>query len=164
MITQELQERIYAAYWGCEVSYLYLVGDTHREASGKIVGIYRVDDNLVLDLIDGEGGIYPTDVDENQCQLVLTPLAEITDGDIEATWNVTGIGEHIIDNSKESFLRMFDPSKCAESDERMGQAIYLRVYDYLRFRGYAFEFDGIDLIEAGIAIRRIKEPEIKDTE
>jgi hypothetical protein len=157
MITDEMKARIFGLYWGCEVSYLYLLGDTHREGSGRVVGIYMHDDAWVLDLMDWQGAIYPTDVDENQCRLMLMRLSDIADEHINGAWDASGIGEHIIDNSKESFLRMFDPSKCAESDERLGQAIYLKVYDYLRSKFYALPYENIDLFEAGIAIPKLQE-------
>lgn len=143
-ITTEERLRIIAAYLPCQ---LY---DIRNKTRVDAYGIYFKSRTVHFESLQ-TGDVYFDDVDN--FQLVLKPLAQITDEEIHAAYHAVGIGSYIKDWSKHTFLQVFHASKIADEELRFSQSIYYIMIDHLRRLGFDMGFMRFSsLISANIAI------------
>jgi len=173
-LTNEIKLKIFSNYIGCRVKYIGTDGeykegmsDTNKDDYNYrfiLTGIKK--DNhwcttaLFGDILNREDLVVDTNIetDINDCKLILTPLSEITDEDAIELTNILG-WKGLNSGEAKALFGLFFLIK--SNDNLKSQLLYdlndiCMVYDYLRFKGYMVPYMGIDLYEAGIAIKPIK--------
>ncbi len=142
--------RVYGMYIGAEVEYGVMLGDREIYDRGTLIGVTLDEEGEIqLHVKNGNGFINHCNEED---KLLLKPLSEISDADINEAWEFVGMDLYINDFGKDYFLRTFNPFKASEMDNRFGQGVYLLMYDFLRSRGYALPYKGQCLFQSGIAI------------
>lgn len=158
-MTQTLNAKIAASYLGCEAK----VRETPYSKSryGTLCGVEL--DRIWI--VNKENTSMWASMEKCECQLILTPLSEITDEEIYEAYKTMETAEHEPDFSKENFLDKMSPVRCAEDCERYGQSCYYSAIDYLRSSkwngrikpAYDMGYGSIpSLIEARIAVKKTK--------
>lgn len=169
MITNEMKAKIFGLYIGCECVY-----DNSMPLSRHAGNILGYDYRYGF-MISTKNAIVPFRfVSQEFTQLILTPLSEITDEDaIEVArlldpWLVEQMAYeltrekisdkgHIITiegmRDKSRKVRIFLPMGhvfCSDNENTINPG----VIDFLRSRGYALPYMGIDLFQSNIAIQK----------
>jgi len=139
-ITNEIRARIFALYIGCEVVYPdgYTV---------KIVGITEFE-GMIQVLKNDHTDWWNFD----DAKLLLTPLDKITDEHRNELYSIISIDSFINDFTVNGFLESFSPSIITKDGNRFCAEFYYTALDFLRAKGYALPYMGIDLFTSGIAI------------
>ncbi len=144
MITNETRAKIFALYLVCDICY---------ENSTT--------DDIIVDKLNGvmfdyciEGEITVSlpmlDAPIQDCQLILTPLSEITDEDaIEVAKMNNLLYRKAISGRNEGIDK-----QAIAFGKRMAREADFATGDFLRSRGYMLPYMNIDLFEAGIAIKK----------
>lgn len=161
---------VYGMHIGCEV-WAPDPSEEQEFRKGYITG-YSGEFEVEIQFIEDDGNVYESACYElhGKAKLILTPLSEITDKDaIEVArlirpannYKVIRHGKHIyyVDVTELSFAALnvnifFLNGKITPTfnKEPTGECTRDAV-DYLRSRGYMLPYMGIDLYEAGIAIK-----------
>lgn len=131
-LTNEIKSKIFHLYCPCEVCI-----QIDNYGIRKMTGVKQSSPHLLV-------GVETLDIES--CKLILTPISEITDEDAISAYDIEHPKNEASDLDKVESLKMW-----IETD-----AIGRDVADFLRSRGYALPYMGIDLFETGIAIPKTK--------
>lgn len=173
-LTNEDKARVFAMYLGCECIADEQLEHWHPFDKGekglKVAGV--VHETVVIQRIA------ETVKDKyNQCKLLLKPLSEISDEDAIEVIKIsvrTGKGDY--SQLEYTITESSDECKVVSCMSMLGRVYYngnvflhnedisdffpihnhIETTDFLRSRGYALPYKGIDLFGSGIAISNIK--------
>jgi hypothetical protein len=154
-LNREEVARVCGMYLGCRVK----VGGSRKYH--KLVGISEGQCRLT-----GSQGFtrwYPI----SECQLILTPLEDITDEDVEALARIAKLEGKIDIHRGDFAINVYDESKRRLLFYHRGSFSNTRIFDkngfevieycidiidFLRSRSYALPYRGVDLVASGIAV------------
>lgn len=140
-LNHETRARIFGLYIGCEVQYGY----EGRTRTGKLEGLNEKGEAIIFDPGIKVFSHYRY-VRLDLAQLLLSPLEAITEADAVACYELIFAPDAVARGEKINTVRSWI----------MRNVIPYQVADHLRELGYAVDYKGIDLFEAGIAIDRTK--------
>lgn len=98
----------------------------------------------------------------NDCQLLLTPLSEISDEDLLEVAKLTG-WFNWYNSPNMQYFKNIHGNPCVSNADRIGKyesfclkedELLSAQADYLRSKSYALPYMGIDLFESGIAVKK----------
>jgi hypothetical protein len=143
-ITNEFIASAFAAYWGCTIKTVDERNPEFDPNVGQLIELSNTGVTASCKAYNAESMIY-------EAKLHLHRLSDITDehaievaniASVCSGWNgVILLGRQIIDDFNR-YTKIFDVKDLNK---------ITHIVDYLRSKGYATKFRGIDLIESGIA-------------
>lgn len=144
-ITKQEQKKIFSTYLGCDIQI-----NKHPEFKGPIKDVLTgiVDTASFGILLNMKDSIYKYSMDD--CQLLLTPLAEITDEHAIEVAKIARYGGNITPNIGRQLVTeyMYKVSNVRAAE-------WISVIDFLRENGYDCGYGPItSLIDVGIALHK----------
>lgn len=142
---KQLTAQIAAAYSGCEIIHTNVSGYGKRLLPKGIYEESYIEGCYLKILNTAEHNVFFLPM--NQCQLILTPLSEITDEHAIEVGKIFGFKVQLLENGKWLAKNLHNSKFDITTIKQM------QVIDYLRSMGYDCGYGDISsLIEAGIAI------------
>jgi len=134
-LTNEQEAKVFGMYAPCEVEHTDSMG---AKETARLIAVDFSSGDLVC--TEPSGGMY--DYNIQNCKIIAKPLSEISDEDaVEMAYihwpDMRGKDVNV------EWLKMTLGTICRMSD----------ITDFLRSKSYALPYMGIDLYEAGIAIK-----------